>query len=169
MGPLAFDPGNKAAALGVLRHEMEHAFHDRLAANWLKRWRDDANAAKLPFAGWIEQQSMSAVDRSLVRERIPGTDVNTEALAHLEGFMAGFAVEAADVAEGSHRVWENEFTGAASEWLGSSKAVQGEFIARLKGFKGRMKGERLTTLVANLKKLKQSDPKAYGPLVDGVL
>jgi hypothetical protein len=147
---------------------MEHAFHDRLAANWLKRWRGDASAAKTPFAGWLEKQSMSAVDRALVRERIVDSDVNTEALAHLEGFIAGFPVEAPDVEEGSHRVYENELKEAAHQWLGSDKAVQGEFVARLRALKARLKGERLSTLIANLKRLKAGD-KAYAPLVDGVL
>jgi hypothetical protein len=70
LGPLAFDAGNKAAALGVLRHEMEHAFHDRLAANLLRRWRQDATAAKTPFAGWLEKQAMSAVDRARAPRRL---------------------------------------------------------------------------------------------------
>jgi hypothetical protein len=168
LGPLAFDAGNKAAALGVLRHEMEHAFHDRLAANWLKRWREDAAAAKTPFAGWLERQSMSAVDKALVRERIPGGNTNTEALAHLEGFIAGFPVEAPQIKEGSHRVYENELKAAAQEWLSADKAVQGEFVSRLRALKARLKGERLTTLVANLKDLKSGD-KEYATLVDRVL
>src|SRR3954447_8617642 len=65
LGPGAFDPGNKAAALGVLRHEMEHAFHDLLAAKTLKRWREDPAAEKTPFVGWLERQSMSALDLAL--------------------------------------------------------------------------------------------------------
>ncbi len=166
LGPRAFDPGNKAAALGVLRHEMEHAFHDQLAAKALKRWREEAT--KLPFEGWLEKQAMSAVDRALVRERIPGTKVNTEALAHLEGFIAGFPVEAPGVEEGAHRVYENELVAAAEKWLGADKAVQDEFVARLKAFKARMKGERLSTLTAGLTKLKSGD-KAYAPLVDAVM
>jgi hypothetical protein len=168
LGPRAFDPANKAAALGVLRHELEHAFHDRLAANLLKRWREDAGAAKLPFAGWLEKQSMSAVDRALVRERIPGSNVNTEALAHLEGFIAGFPVEAPDVKEGAHRVYENELEAAAQQWVASDAAVQAEFVTRLKALKGRLKGERLNTLIAGLAKLKTGD-KAYAPLVDAAL
>lgn len=168
LGPLAFDPANKAATLGVLRHEMEHAFHDRLAANWLKRWREDANAAKTPFAGWLEQQKMSGVDRALVRERIPGGNTDTEALAHLEGFIAAFPVEAPDTKEGSHRVYENELMVGAHHWLAADKPVKAEFITRLRGLKARMKGERLSTLVADLKSLKAGDP-AYAPLVDGVL
>jgi hypothetical protein len=168
LGPLAFDPANKAAALGVLRHELEHAFHDRLAANLLLRWRQDASAARTPFAGWLERQPMSAVDRALVRERISGSNTNTEALAHLEGFIAGFPVEAPDVKVGSHRVYENELQTAALDWLDSDKAVQAEFITRLKGFKARLKGERLSTLVARLKDLKAGD-RAYAALVDGVL
>jgi hypothetical protein len=168
LGPGAFDPGNKAAALGVLRHEMEHAFHDLLAAKALKRWRDDAAAEKTSFAAWLEKQRMSAMDLALVRERISGVNVDTEALAHLEGFIAGFPVEAPDVKEGAHRVYENELKEAARHWLSADKAVKAEFIARLKAFKGRMKGERLDTLVAGLKSLKAGD-KAYAPLVDGVL
>jgi hypothetical protein len=168
LGPLAFDPGNKAAAIGVLRHELEHGLHDRLAANLLERWRGDAAAEKTPFAAWLEKQSLSAVELALVRERLPGGNVNTEALAHLEGFMAGFAVEAPDVKEGSHRVYENELKQAAPYWASAEKAVQSEFVARLKAFKGRLKGERLTTLTADLKDLKAAD-KAYAALVDGVL
>jgi hypothetical protein len=168
LGPLAFDAANKAAALGVLRHEMEHAFHDRLAADLLMRWRQDAAAAKTPFAGWLERQSMSAVDRSLVRERIPGTDVGTEALGHLEGFIAGFPVEAPDVKVGAHRVYENELKPAAQHWSAADKAVQAEFVARLKALKARLKGERLTTLIADLEDLKAGD-HAYARLVDAVL
>jgi hypothetical protein len=169
LGPGAFDAGNKAAALGVLRHEMEHAFHDQLAAKALKRWREDTGAEKTPFGGWLEKQSMSAVDRSLIRERVPpGTKINTEALAHLEGFIAAFPVEAKDVKEAAHRVYENELKEAAHHWLFSDKAVKAEFITRLKAFKGRMKGERHDTFVAGLRDLKAGD-KTYAPLVDGVL
>lgn len=168
LGPLAFDPGNKAATLGVLRHEMEHAFHDRLAANLLKRWRQDTTAGKTPFAGWLEKQSMSGVDRALVRERIANTNVNTEALAHLEGFIAGFPVEAADVKPGAHPVYANELEEAAHQWLAADKAVQAEFIARLKALKTRLKGERRDTLIADLKALKAGE-KAYAALVDAVV
>jgi hypothetical protein len=45
--------------------------------------------------------------------------------------------------------------------------VQAEFVTRLKAFKARMKGERVTTLMANLKALK-AENKAYSPLVDAV-
>jgi hypothetical protein len=169
LGPGAFDPGNKAAALGVLRHEMEHAFHDQLAAKALKRWREDTGAEKTPFGGWLEKQSMSAVDRALLRERIaPASKINTEALAHLEGFIAGFPVEAKDVKEGAHRVYENELKEAARHWVASDKAVQAEFITRLKALKARLAAERLDTLVADLKELKTGD-KSYAPLVDAVL
>ena len=169
LGPSAFDPGNKAAALGVLRHEMEHAFHDQLAAKALKRWREDSGAEKTPFAGWLEKQNMSAVDRALIHERMPpGSKINTEALAHLEGFIVGFPVEAKDVREGAHRVYENELKEAARHWVASDKAVQAEFITRLKALKARLTRERLDTLVADLKELKAGD-KSYAPLVDAVL
>jgi hypothetical protein len=112
---------------------------------------------------------MSAVDRALIRERIPpGSKINTEALAHLEGFIVGFPVEAKDVKEGAHRVYENELKEAARYWVASDKAVQAEFITRLKALKTRLTGERLDTLVANLNDLKAGD-KPYAPLVDAVL
>src|SRR3954453_940286 len=169
LGPSAFDAGNKAAALGVLRHEMEHAFHDQLAAKALKRWREDASAEKTPFAGWLEKQTMSAVDRPLIRERTPpGSKINTEALAHLEGFIAGFPVEAKDVKGGAPRVYENELKEAPRQWVAAHKSVQAEFIKRLKDLKTRLTGERLDTLVADLKDLKAGD-KSYASLVDALL
>jgi hypothetical protein len=169
LGPGAFDAGNKAAALGVLRHEMEHAFHDQLAAKALKRWREDTGAEKTPFAGWLEKQNMSAVDRALIRERIPpGSKVNTEALAHLEGFIVAFPVEAKDVKEGAHRVYENELKEAARHWVASDKSVQAEFITRLKALTARLTRERLDTLVTDLKALKAGD-NSYARLVDAVL
>jgi hypothetical protein len=112
---------------------------------------------------------MSAVDRALIRERIPpSSKINTEALAHLEGFIAGFPVEAKDVKQGAHRVYENELKEAAHQWVSSNKAVQAEFITRLKALKARLTGERRDTLVADLKDLKAGD-KSYAPLVDAVL
>src|SRR3954447_137073 len=169
LGPGAFDAGNKAAALGVLRHEMEHAFHDQLAAKALKRWREDTGAEKTPFGGWLEKQSMSAVDRALLRERIaPASKINTEALAHLEGFIAGFPVETRDDKEGAPGVNESELRGPARQWVASEKSVQGEFIKRLKDLKTRLTGERLHTLIADLKDLKAGE-KSHAPLVDAVL
>jgi hypothetical protein len=52
--------------------------------------------------------------------------------------------------------------------VASDKAVQAEFITRLKALKTRLTGERLGTLVADLKELKAGD-KSYAPLVDAVL
>ena len=112
---------------------------------------------------------MSAIDRALIARADPsGSKVDTEALAHLEGFIAGFPVEAKDVKEGAHRVYENELKEAARQWVASDKAVQAEFITRLKALKARLTGERLDTLVADLKDLKAGD-KSYAPLVDAVL
>ena len=112
---------------------------------------------------------MSAVDRALIHERMPpGSKINTEALAHLEGFIVGFPVEAKDVREGAHRVYENELKEAARHWVASDKAVQAEFITRLMALTARLTRERLDTLVADLKELKAGD-KSYAPLVDAVL
>jgi hypothetical protein len=65
-------------------------------------------------------------------------------------------------------VYENEFEEAAHEWLASDKPVQAAFVTRLTALKGRLRGERLSTLIAGLKDLKAAN-KAYAPLVDGVL
>ena len=43
LGPAVFVPGNKAFALATLRHEIEHAAHDEMAVEWVRKWRD---------AGW---------------------------------------------------------------------------------------------------------------------
>jgi hypothetical protein len=167
LGPAAFEARNKASALAVLRHEMEHAFHDQLAVGWLKRWREDAKAAKQSFAVWIGKQSIAGADLALVRERVDGSKVNTEALAHLEGFIEGFPLEASDVSEGARPVYI-ELEVAADGWVDSDTAVQAEFSARLKALKARLKGERLTAFAAALKRLKSHDAR-LGKLVDPLL
>jgi hypothetical protein len=167
LSPGAFEPRNKASTLAVLRHEMEHAFHDRMALGWLKRWRDDEKAAKQAFALWVGKQSMAAADLALVRERVDGSNVNTEALAHLEGFIAGFPLEAADASAGPHAVYD-ELEVGADGWIGSDAAVQAEFSARLKALKGRLKGERLTAFAGALKQLKAHDAR-LAKLVDPLL
>lgn len=166
LGPSAFVAGNKSRTLAVLRHELEHAAHNRMAITWLKRWRTDAKAANEPFRAWLGKQSIAGADLALVRERLDNTDVNTETLAHLEGYMAGFPHESAAAAKTSRAVY-GELHEAAMQWANSDPAVQREFSARMREFKARLKGERLTAFAADLQRLKAENGK-LAALVDPI-
>jgi hypothetical protein len=168
LGPLAFDASNKASTLGVLRHELEHAFHNRLALNWLKAWRaDDSRLARKSFLGWLEKQKLPAADLALVRERVAGTKVNTEALGNLEQFITQFPFEGADADKLAHPAY-SELEDAAGRWVGSDSAVQQEVVARLRALRTRLSTDRQAAFDAAMKKLKAGD-KAYAPLSDAVL
>ena len=166
LGPKSFDPSNKASTLGVLRHELEHAFHNRLALNWLKTWRADGKAAKQTFAGWLEKQTMAPADRALVKERIDGTRINTEALGNLEGFITAFPFATAETEKGPHATYF-ELEDAAEYWVNCDKAVQQEVIARLKSLRARLTTDQQTAFDAAMKKLRAAN-KAYVPLADAV-
>jgi hypothetical protein len=166
LGPTAFVATNKARTLTVLRHELEHAAHHQMAIGWLKRWRADEKAASTPLRAWLKTQSIAPADLALVRERIDGTDVNTEALAHLEGFMAGFAHESAEAAKSSRAAFF-ELDQAATHWVSSDTAVKDDFVARLREFKATLKGDRLSAFTATLQRLKRENPSAAA-LVDRV-
>jgi hypothetical protein len=168
LGPHAFEARNKASTLAVLRHELEHAGHDQMALGWLKRWRADSAAAKTSFTSWLEKQGIAGADLALVRERVAGGTVDTEALAHLEGFIAGFPLEAANVSEGAHPVYV-ELEVGADDWISADAAVKEEFSARLKALTARLTGERRTTFAAVMKQLKAHDSrlaKLADPLLD---
>ena len=167
LGPAAFVAGNKSRTLAVLRHELEHAAHNRMAIKWLKRWREDARAATKPFRTWLRTQSIAAADLALIRERIDNSNVNTEVLAHLEGYIAAMPHESAAAAKSSRAAF-GELHEAAEHWDDSDPAVQQEVGARLREFKARLKGERLATFLADLRKLKAEDGK-LAALVDPLL
>jgi hypothetical protein len=165
LGRGAFEGNSKAATLGVLRHELEHAFHDEMAVKAITAWRNDSSkAGKLGFSAWLEKADMAAADKALVRERVSGSNTNTEALSNLEGFIAAFPVETPGF-EGGHAAYA-ELEDAAGYWLGADAAVQKEFVARIKALRGRLKDT--TGLDAALKKLKAGN-KAYAPIADGAL
>ncbi len=158
LGPNAFVATNKARTVAVLRHELEHAAHNQMALRWLKRWRADTRAAKQPFRAWLRTQSIAAADLALIRERLDNTKVNTEALAHLEGYIAGFPLESAAAAKSSRAAF-GELAEAADHWRNAEPAVQQEFSARLREFKARLKGDRLAAFLADLRRLKTEDDK----------
>jgi hypothetical protein len=169
LGPRAFDPSNKASTVGVLRHELEHAFHGRLALNWLKKWREDESrdAKKLSFLDWLEKKKLPAADMALVRERVGGTKINTEALGNLEQFITQFPFEGADADKLAHPAFF-ELEDTADFWVNADAAVQQEVVARLKALRTRLSSDRQTAFDAAVKKLK-AKKKAYEPLSDAVL
>ena len=164
----AFEPDNKSFTLGVLRHELEHAVHNRMAIGWLERWRADGKAAKAktPFTAWLDKQEMSPVDRALVQERVAGGLSSTEALANLEGFMAAFRLEGPGVALADNPATE-ELGDAADYWLRADKAVQQEVLARLRAYAAGLTGERRETFRA-AQALKAKN-KALAALADPLL
>ena len=169
LGRLAFEPDNKAFTLGVLRHELEHAVHNRLAIDWLKKWRDDERARNQDFQVWLGKQSMSATDRALVRERVSGAKSMTEALANTEGFIAGFPLEAAGIGAADHPLTD-ELEDVADYWLKTSDdAVRAEVLTRLRDLGTRLSGERRTAFRAALEQLKATKDRALAKLVDPLL
>jgi hypothetical protein len=165
LGRGAFEGNSKASTLGVLRHELEHAFHNEMALKAITAWRNDSSkAGKLGFSAWLEKADMAATDKALVRERVSGSNTNTEALSNLEGFIAAFPLETPGF-EGGHAAYV-ELEDAAGYWLGADAAVQKEFVARIKALRGRLKDT--TGLDAALRKLKAGN-KAYAPIADGAL
>jgi hypothetical protein len=168
LGGLAFEPDNKASALGVLRHEIEHGVHDRLALDWLKRWRADAKAAKVSFTSWLDKQKMAPVDRALVKERVSGARSGTEALGNAEGFIAGFPLEPAGIGEGDHPMID-ELEDTADYWLKTSDAaIRDETVRRLAELAAKLSGERRTTFQSALKALKAKN-KELAKLADPLL
>jgi hypothetical protein len=162
---LAFDPDNEAYTLGVLRHELEHAVHYRMAADLLKSWR--GGPKKQPFRAWLKTQSINASDRALVEERLAGATSGTEALANLEGFMAAFTTEHPGVTLADRPATE-ELADAAEYWLNAPKGVRAEVSARLSKYAAGLSGERRDTFVDKLKELKAAHP-GLAELVDPLL
>jgi hypothetical protein len=104
---------------------------------------------------------------ALIRERVGGTRINTEALGNLEQFITQFPFEGADADKLAHPAyWELE--DAAKYYVGSDAAVQQEIVARLRALRTRLGKDRQTAFDAAMKKLKAGD-KAYAPLSDAVL
>jgi hypothetical protein len=167
LGARAFEPDNKASALGVLRHELEHGVHDRLALDWLKRWRADAKAEKLSFTSWLDKQKMAASDRALIKERVSGAKSGTEALANAEGFIAGFPLEPAGMDPGDHPLID-ELDDTADYWLKADQAIRDETVRRLAELAAKLSGERRTTFHSALKALKAKD-KALAKFADPLL
>ena len=151
LGPAVFIPGNKAFALATLRHEIEHAAHNQMAVDWMQKWRDAG--AKGDFRVWLGSQPIAAADRALVGERVDGSTVNTEVLAHLEGFITAFPKEDHATANPERSVYD-QLTGVAEHWPSAAPDVQQEAIKRMLEMKRQQKGPALAALKAAFTRLK---------------
>jgi hypothetical protein len=168
LGNRAFEPDNKAFTVTVYRHELEHGLHNRMAIDWLKRWRADAKAEKVPFLAWIEKQKLSAVDRALVSEAAKGSTPSTESLAHAEGFIAGFGLEKAGIELADYPVTE-ELEKLVEHWPYAPEAVQKETVARLKTYAASLTDkERRATFRKTMEGLKAKN-SAFAKLADPIL
>jgi hypothetical protein len=165
LGKAVFIPGNKAFALATLRHELEHAAHNQMAVDWLQKWRDAG--AKGDFRIWLGSQPIAAADRQLIGERVEGGSVNTELLAHLEGFIMAFPHEDHEKANPQRSVYD-QLAGVAEHWSSASADVKQEAVKRITEMKKAQKGSALAALKAAFTRLKDEKdaPKA---LVDAVL
>jgi hypothetical protein len=165
LGPAAFLAGNKAFTLATLRHEMEHAAHDQMAADWLQQWR--AKGAKGDFRVWLGKQQISTADRAVVGELTEGNTVNTEVLAHLEGFITAFPHQDHQKANPELSVYD-QLTGVAEHWEHAAADVKQEAIKRITEMKKAQKGPALKALRDAFTRLK-GEKDAPTTLVDAVL
>ena len=86
VGPLPFQEGDDHV-LATLRHELVHAEHDQMLLGWLAKWR---GAGHEDFLSWLRHQKASPVDLALAHAAALRKPVDTELLAHIEGFAAAF-------------------------------------------------------------------------------
>ena len=160
-----FIPGNKAFALATLRHEIEHAAHRQMAVDWMQRWRDAG--AKGDFRVWLGTQQIAQADRLLIGELADGGSVNTEVLAHLEGFITAFPLEDHAKANPERSVYD-QLAGVAEHWGSAATEVKAEAIKRILEMKKAQKGPALAALKAAFTRLK-GEKDAPKELVDAVL
>jgi hypothetical protein len=144
---------------------MEHAAHNQMAVDWLQRWRDAG--AKGDFRIWLGTQPIALADRQLIGERVEGGSVNTEVLAHLEGFIMAFPKEDHEKANPERSVYD-QLTGVAEHWGSASTEIKAEAVKRITEMKKAQKGPALAALQAAFTRLK-GEPDAPRELVDAVL
>ncbi len=169
IGNRAFEPDNKAYSVTIYRHELEHGMHDQMAIEWLKKWRADAKAEKVPFETWLGKQTMSKTDLALVRAAVSGATSSSESLAYVQGFIAGFGLEKAGIELADHPITE-ELVKLADYWPhaadaradGDDRAAEGLRRASLTD------KERKATFRKTLEELKANN-KALAKLTDPIL
>ena len=170
-----FVPDNKAFALATIRHEIEHGQHRQMALNWMQKWRSDGAKGVKPgkvsegdaFRSWLGSQPIAAADRALIGELVEGQTVNTEVLAHLEGFITAFPQEDHATANAERGVYE-QIRAIGEKWEPASTDVKAEAIKRIVEMKKKQKGPALKALLAAFTRLK-GEKDAPKELVDAVL
>jgi hypothetical protein len=168
LGNRAFEPDNKANSVTIYRHELEHGLHNQMAIEWLKKWRADAKADKIPFETWLGKQTMSATDRALAKAAAIGATSSSESLAYAQGFIAGFGLEKAGIQLADRPVTE-ELVKLADYWPHAAEPVQKETIARLKAYAASLTDkERKATFRTALEDLKAKN-SALKKLTDPIL
>ena len=160
-----FLPRNKAFALATVRHEIEHAQHRQMALDWMQKWRD--KGAKGDFRVWLGTQEIATADRALIGELVEGETVNTEVLAHLEGFITAFPQEDHAKANREQSVYE-QIRAIGEKWVHASTDVKAEAIKRIVEMKKQQKGPALDALREAFTRLK-GEKDAPKELVDAVL
>ena len=147
LGPLVFDEGDDSV-LATLRHELVHAQHDQMVLDWVTRWR----ASSQPnFAGWMTHQKALPADIALVRGGTLGQVVDTELLAHIEGFAAVFdrtpPPSTSVLLKSSLPPAIEELRGAADRgWTGVDKDVRSAAEQRLAAFYAALDASRKAVL-----------------------
>ena len=135
IGPLPFADGDDGL-LATLRHELAHAEHDNMLLGWLGRWR---TAGKGSLDAWMRRQKASPVELALVGAGTTRKGVDTELLAHIEGFAAVFErtppPSPAVILKASMPPAIEQLHGAAERgWTGIDAAVKAAAEKRLTAF-----------------------------------
>jgi hypothetical protein len=133
LSPQPFREGDDSV-LGTLRHELTHAEHDQMILGWLAKWRAAGRGGD--FMAWLRRQKVSSADLALVRAGTSGNPVDTELLAHIEGFAAVFdrapPPSAPVILQASLPHAIEELRGAADRgWSGVDEAVKTAAAKRL--------------------------------------
>ena len=167
MGERAFDPDNKAYTLGVLRHELEHAVHNRMAANWLKRWRGDAKARAKPFQE-LARRSVAQPARPGARRGAPRGPQGRHRGARERRGVHGRVHRREGGPTLADAPAEEELRDVAGYWVGAPKAVRAEVVARLQAYGARLTGDLPARYLASLEKLRAENP-AWADLFDPLI
>jgi hypothetical protein len=151
LGPLPFAESDDSV-LATVRHELVHAEHDRMLLSWLGRWRSaGSGAGSGALLAWMRRQKASPVDLALAGAGTAGKPVDTELLAHVEGFAAVFdktpPPSTTAVLKSSLPLAIEQLRGAAERgWAGVDPAVKAAAEKRLAAFYAGLDGTRQALL-----------------------
>jgi hypothetical protein len=93
IGPAAFENRSEAQLVGTAVHESTHVSHAEQGLQWRERWRAANTRASFPvwLRGQMRRGRLNQEQFDLVIDQTRrGDKPNTEAVSHLNGFMAGY-------------------------------------------------------------------------------